>query len=407
MSWPTVRLKYITRLQSGLTIDSSRALPEDSVTLPYLRVANVQAGWLDLRSVTEVTVPRDVAASSTLCPGDVLMTEGGDLDKLGRGTLWSGEIPGCLHQNHVFALRVDSAKLEPRFLAYVTQSSISRHYFESTGSRTTNLASTNSSKILNLPILLPPLVEQRRISNFLDREISKIASLVSAKSRLLALLDEKIDGKILECVGESPISGGSGASTPAIPMRRVLSKTFRPAVPGSDVVTAFRDGQVTARSARRPDGYTLASSEAALGQYVEVGDVVIHGLDGFAGAIGTSEAAGNCSPVYHVCTPHGNGNALFLGRLLRVLAISGYLGAFATSTRERAVDFRNWELFGRIPIPDVPVPVQDEVGAWISAARPLRVLMDRSFALAEERRQALITAAVTGQIDVTTARGVG
>jgi type I restriction enzyme S subunit len=109
--------------------------------------------------------------------------------------------------------------------------------------------------------------------------------------------------------------------------------------------------------------------------------------------------------VYHVCVPTGVQDARFLGRLLRLLALQGYLGNFATSTRERAVDFRNWDLFGRIPIPVVNVEDQREIGDWITKLRPLRKAVARSEALAAERREALITAAVTGQFDVSTASG--
>jgi type I restriction enzyme S subunit len=156
---------------------------------------------------------------------------------------------------------------------------------------------------------------------------------------------------------------------------------------------------------RRAEGYTLSAATDPQGQYVHVNDVVVHGLDGFAGAIGTSEASGNCSPVYHVCVPVGDGDSRFLGRLLRLLALQGYLGNFATSTRERAVDFRNWDLFGRIPVPVVPAAEQQAIGELITKLRPLREAIERSAALAAERRQALITAAVTGQFDVSTASG--
>jgi type I restriction enzyme S subunit len=127
--------------------------------------------------------------------------------------------------------------------------------------------------------------------------------------------------------------------------------------------------------------------------------VVIHGLDGFSGAIGDSQRRGVCSPVYHVCSVI-EGDSAFYGRLLRVLAISGYLGNFATSTRERAVDFRNWDLFRRIPIPRVPSVDQRRIGEEIRSIRPLREKIVASEALAKVRRQALITAAVTGQLDI-------
>ncbi|MFC4562849.1 hypothetical protein ACFO4E_13360 [Nocardiopsis mangrovi] len=256
-------------------------------------------------------------------------------------------------------------------------------------------------------VLLPVpqfLEEQCRIAEFLDTETARIDLLTSKKLSLLSLLEERIDSRILDLIGASNLAK-SELSRSVSPIRRLLKKMNRMPKPDAHPITAFRDGQVTARLLRRTDGYTLPSSTEAAGQFVEPGDVVIHGLDGFAGAIGTSEASGNCSPVYHVCTPLDGGDPLFLGRLLRVLAITGYLGLFATSTRERAVDFRNWDLFGRIPIPQVPQQEQREIGAWISSIRPLRVAIDRSNALAVERRQALITAAVTGQFDVSTASG--
>jgi type I restriction enzyme S subunit len=166
------------------------------------------------------------------------------------------------------------------------------------------------------------------------------------------------------------------------------------------MITAFRDGQVTARSLRRTDGFTEAWTVASQVQGVSVDDVVVHGLDGFAGAIGTSEADGVCSPIYHVCVPARAGDPLYLGRLLRILAVSGYLGLFASSTRERAVDFRNWDLFGRIPIPDVDRAEQRAVGDLIRAIRPLRHAVEHSAELASEHKQALITAVVTGGMAV-------
>ena len=228
--------------------------------------------------------------------------------------------------------------------------------------------------------------------------------MVSKKRHLVTLLNERIDSRILQHVGASKLAHPA-TGLHALPIRRLLTKVTRPPVADAGVITAYRDGQVTERAARRADGYTLPSDTAPQGQRVKVGDVVVHGLDGFAGAIGTSEAAGNCSPVYHVCVPKGDNDARFMGRLLRLLALQGYLGNFAISTRERAVDFRNWDLFGRIPVPEVSAVEQREIGNWISQLRPLRTTIERSASLAAERRHALITAAVTGQFDVTTASG--
>ncbi|MEV4522466.1 restriction endonuclease subunit S [Micromonospora tulbaghiae] len=185
---PLVRLGFVCRLQSGLTVDGTRKLTGDVVTRPYLRVANVQAGHFRLESVTEVTVPRAMADRTTLQLGDVLMTEGGDLDKLGRGAVWRGELENCLHQNHIFALRPDARRLDGEYLALVTQSLHGRCYFESTGAKTTNLASTNSSKILGLPLPLPSLDVQRGKVRDLRRSLDsteRVRNLIKQQVRRL------------------------------------------------------------------------------------------------------------------------------------------------------------------------------------------------------------------------------
>ena len=96
-----------------------------------------------------------------------------------------------------------------------------------------------------------------------------------------------------------------------VPLRRVLRKLARPVPSGSEIVTAYRDGTVTLRSAKRGEGYTLSDVEAGY-QGVMPGDLVFHALDGFAGAVGVSDSAGRCTPVYHVCEPAlGDDSAVF------------------------------------------------------------------------------------------------
>lgn len=114
---------------------------------PYLSVANVKDGYLDLSEVKNIVVERERVDRYLLKYGDVLMTEGGDLDKLGRGTVWQEEVPGCLHQNHVFAVRTDDAKLDPWYLAAIARSAYGRSYFLGCAKRSSNLASINKEQV--------------------------------------------------------------------------------------------------------------------------------------------------------------------------------------------------------------------------------------------------------------------
>ncbi|MFK4221614.1 restriction endonuclease subunit S [Streptomyces sp. NPDC019890] len=331
-------------------------------------------------------------------PGDLLICEGGDV---GRAAIYSGP-EGAIFEKSVHRARPLHGS-DIRHLWYVMRALHSSDWLDFLCNKAT-IPHLTAEKLATLEIPLPSMPEQRRIADYLDSEVGKIDALVSKKQHLVTLLNERIDSRVLRHVGASALVTPA-TGTRALPIRRFLTKVTRPPMAGVGVITAYRDGQVTERAARRADGYTLSSSTTPQGQYVQVGDVVVHGLDGFAGAIGTSEASGNCSPVYHVCVPKGDSDARFMGRLLRLLALQGYLGNFAISTRERAVDFRNWDLFGRIPIPEVPAAEQLEISNWISQLIPLRSAIERSASLAAERRHALITAAVTGQFDVTTASG--
>jgi type I restriction enzyme S subunit len=208
-SVPLVRLGYLARLQTGLTLDSSRSSADvGSVTLPYLRVANVQAGSLDLAELKDVTVPETLADRCRLQMGDVLMTEGGDLDKLGRGTVWSGEVDPCLHQNHVFAVRCDTSRLLPEFLAYISRTSGARMYFESTGTRSTNLASTNSAKVLSFRLPLPSIQQQAMCVEAVDRSTEVMGRARDCLRQQIGLLREHRQALITAAVtGELEVPG--------------------------------------------------------------------------------------------------------------------------------------------------------------------------------------------------------
>lgn len=172
--WPELPLGACSQVQSGLTLGRTFRESEPMMTVPYLRVANVQDGWLDLREVKTVLIRADELERFRLRPGDVLLTEGGDLDKLGRGSVWRGEIGLCLHQNHIFAVRPDRSMLTPEYLSYLVQSPYGRKYFLKVAHRTTHLASINSTKLKALPVPLPSLDEQRQITSILSAMDRKI-----------------------------------------------------------------------------------------------------------------------------------------------------------------------------------------------------------------------------------------
>ena len=134
------------------------------VTINYLRVANVQAGYLDLSEIKTIeALPSEVEGLQVRI-GDVLLTEGGDFDKLGRGAMLEVDLPNCIHQNHVFRARVNQDYLLPVFFHDYLQTQQAKKYFLSCAKKTTNLASINLTQLRALPVPLPPLAVQREFA---------------------------------------------------------------------------------------------------------------------------------------------------------------------------------------------------------------------------------------------------
>ncbi len=172
-SWEVVPLDEVAFVQTGVA-KGRKIISEELIEIPYLRVANVQDGRLDLSEIKTIRIRSIELDRYLLQEGDVLLTEGGDFDKLGRGFIWRGEIAGCIHQNHVFAVRVDRDKLLPEFFAYLAQSPYGKAYFLKVAHKTTNLACINTTKLKAFPITFPDPAEQQEIVDILDAIDQKI-----------------------------------------------------------------------------------------------------------------------------------------------------------------------------------------------------------------------------------------
>ena len=186
-SWEEKKLHEVAFVQTGVM--KGKHYNGETKLLPYLRVANVQDGYLKLDEIKEIAIDVNLIERYSLRKGDVLFTEGGDYDKLGRGTVWNNEIPGCLHQNHVFAVRPNTSILFDCFLAYQSNSRYGKKYFLSCSKQTTNLASINSTQLKNFPVLLPSLPEQHEIVRLIDDLLARERSAQQATEQALASID--------------------------------------------------------------------------------------------------------------------------------------------------------------------------------------------------------------------------
>jgi len=171
--WVWARLDSIAALKGGITVDKKRKDPSARL-IPYLRVANVQRGYLDLTEVKEIEAPQTAIEELQLFPGDILFNEGGDRDKLGRGWIWEGQLAECIHQNHVFRARLFLSDMPAKLISW-WGNSFGKDYFLRAGKQTTNLASINLSKLSEFPVPQPPVAEQHQIVSEVERRLSIVA----------------------------------------------------------------------------------------------------------------------------------------------------------------------------------------------------------------------------------------
>jgi type I restriction enzyme S subunit len=153
--WPVKPLGELADAASGVT-KGKRYDDQTLVTLPYMRVANVQDGHLVLDDVKTITVSEEDGRCYRLKDGDVLLTEGGDPDKLGRGTVWRGEIERCIHQNHIFRAR-PGPQVRSEYLSAILGSERGKRYFLRAAKQTTGIATINMTQLKAFPVLLPPI----------------------------------------------------------------------------------------------------------------------------------------------------------------------------------------------------------------------------------------------------------
>ncbi|OJT51558.1 restriction endonuclease subunit S [Pseudomonas moraviensis] len=179
--WPdTTRLGEIADICSGIT--KGRKTTSEIRSVPYLAVANVQDRHLKLENVKTIEATEQEINRYKLLTNDLLLTEGGDPDKLGRGALWDASIPDCIHQNHVFRVRITSSAINPIFLNWLVGSARGKRYFLGVAKQTTGIASINMTQLKNFPLLTPPVDLQELFAVRVSRIESHREMLDSAEN---------------------------------------------------------------------------------------------------------------------------------------------------------------------------------------------------------------------------------
>lgn len=193
---PSVSLSNLANIVSGIT-KGRKTKGEELFEVPYMAVSNVKSGYIDWTTVKTIEATKSEIEQYHLQPFDVLMTEGGDPDKLGRGAIIQNPPKDCIHQNHIFRVRVDSSCLLPQYLEEYLQHPKAKKYFLDCAKQTTGIASINMTQLRNLPVLLPSLEQQKKFSDFTEQishhKLTIQRSLDKMETLKKALMQEYFD----------------------------------------------------------------------------------------------------------------------------------------------------------------------------------------------------------------------
>lgn len=270
----------------------------------------------------------------------------------------------------------------------------------------------NSKDLLELSIPFPPLDEQQRIAEFLDRACGKIDGLKADIQAQIDTLEQYKRSVITEAVthGLNPSAPMKDSGIPWVGQfpthwtkkkgKYILRYMSKPVKQDDGVITCFRDGEVTLRSNRREDGFTMADKEIGY-QGVDVGDLVVHGMDGFAGAIGISDSRGKASPVLNVLNTKQNKK--YIMYYLRSMAYGDVFTALSTGIRVRSCDLR-WNKLAELLYPLPPIDEQNNIVNYIDEqiARTNDIIADKKSQIEtlDGYKKSLIYEYVTGKKEV-------
>lgn len=319
--------------------------------------------------------------------GDILITTRGTIGRICK-------IPEQYYEGIIHPCIIKFRLLEDKLLF-----SLLKHVFNNSDmvkdqllfmSNATTIDVVYSGTLKNIVIPIPPKEKQKDIADFLDRKCAEVEKLMSDIQMQIDTLEQYKRSVITETVtkGLNPDVEMKDSGIQWIGMmpshwdcirgKYILKYIQKPVREDDGVITCFRDGEVTLRSNRREDGFTMADKEIGY-QGIDVGDLVVHGMDGFAGAIGISDSRGKASPVLNVLETEQNKR--YIMYYLRSMSYSDVFLALATGIRVRSCDLR-WNKLSELSYPVPPIKEQEQIVTYID-----NVLEKTNAIIAEKRNQ--------------------
>lgn len=405
------KIKYLCDIENGNSLNEQKKSKYsfcNSENLSYISSKDIDREYATINYDTGLSIPADENGFKTApLHSTLLCIEGGSAGKKVAFT----EKP-VYYVNKLASVSVKT-NMHAKYIFYFIRSrAFQDQFFQS---MTGLIGGASISSIKNFFISEPPIEEQIKIVNFLDEKIQKVDDAIKIKKQqivefknlerikiqraLTRGMDDAVETKIsnIDWIGDIP------KHWKEVRFKYIFSQSRLPVDPNDEVVTAYRDGQVTLRSNRRIDGYTEAILEQGY-QGIRNGQLVLNSMDAFEGAIGVSDSNGKCTPEYVVCNPTTDKvSQFYYAYLLREMALSGYIQVICNAVRQRAIRIRYSNLAPLFMIMP-PLDEQKEIVLYIEnekAKIKTGILnFEQQIDKLTEYKASLINGAVTGKIKV-------
>lgn len=373
VNWQVKPLKTQFSFGKGLSITKADLVDEGSPVISYGQIHSKHNTGTNVTDDLIRFIPSTIAFNQSLVKyGDFIFADTSeDLDGCGNCVYMNLNTP-IYAGYHTIILHQKSGNDDNKYLAYLFKTDCWRKQIR-TDVNGVKLFSISQNILKRTNIILPPLPEQKAIADFLDKKCAEIDGLLADLEAEVKTLAEYKKSIIAETVtrGLNPNASMKQSGIPwaeTIPAHWDIQKgkyTFRllqrPVKEDDGVITCFRDGEVTLRSNRREDGFTMSAKEYGY-QGIEPGDLVVHGMDGFAGSIGISDSRGKGTPVLNVLD--SKYNKRYLMYYLRNMAYGDVFLALSTGIRVRSCDL-GWKKLGEIRIVLPPIEEQEKIADYI------------------------------------------
>ena len=408
--WGCVALSKVSDIILGKMLQSETK-KETDILIPYICAKDVHFDGIDMSNLKTMYFSQSEMDMYEVRKGDMLIVEGGA--GAGNCSILRNNVKNIGIQNSIMIVR-SNADVINSYICYFMSSIVRRGYVDFI----TNIATIphfTKEKVSRTYIPLPPLSEQRSIVSFLDAKCGKIDEWVTKKQKEVEHLQELKQRVIADAVtrGLNPHVKMKATNIPwlkeipehweALRAKHMFNKEQRPVEEGDEIVTCFRDGEVTLRRNRRTSGFTEATDYSHY-QHICKGDLVIHQMDAFAGSAGVSDSDGMGTPVLSVCTPK-SANVLneYYAHVVRLMGKNGFILSLYRGIRERSSDFR-FDTFAKLWLPVPPLSEQRSIVSYLDAKcakiDKLIANVTKEIECIKEYKQRLISDVVIGQIKV-------